>query len=285
MRSMWTGAISFGMVQIPVRLYAATEQRDVAFRQVHREDGGKITFRRVCSTCGADVPYSDVAKGYELPSGDMVVLTDKDLAELPLETAHRIEVLHFTPASDIDPILAGKSYYLEPEKSGMRSYVLFRDALERSGKVAVVKVALRQREGLAQMQVAGGVIVLQSLLWPEEVREPDFAFLEEDVEIRSQELKMAASLIETMTEEFNPSQYHDTYREALETLVRSKARGHEVASPPAGQAAGEGGEESRATAGHPADLTEALRASVAAAKSDRGKQDRRGAASRRRASA
>src|SRR5438477_115715 len=119
MRSIWAGAISFGMVVIPVKLYAATEQRDVAFRQVHREDGG-------------EVPYSDIAKGYELPTGDMVVLTDDDLKDLPLSSAHRIDVLHFAPAGQLDPILASKSYYLEPEASGVRAYVLFRDALERS---------------------------------------------------------------------------------------------------------------------------------------------------------
>ena len=262
MRSIWTGAISFGLVVIPVKLYAATEQRDITFRQVHRADGGRIQFRRVCTLDGEEIPYSEVAKGYELPTGDMVVLTDEDLAELPLVTAHRIEVLHFAPSGQVDPIYAAKSYYLEPEATGARAYVLFRDALEKSGKVAVAKVALRQREALAALRVREGVITLETLLWPDEVRKPDFAFLDEDIEVRSQELKMAASLIETMTEDFDPEQYHDTYREALEAVVQAKVEGNDVVRP-AGVEAPEPNKQ-------PADLTEILRLSVAALKDQRG---------------
>ena len=188
MRSIWAGAISFGLVVIPVKLYAATEQRDITFRQVHRKDGARIQFRRFCTLDGEEVPYSDIAKGYELPTGDMVVLTDEDLADLPLVTAHRIEVLHFAPAAQVEPIYAAKSYYTEPDPTGARAYVLFRDALEASGKVAVAKVALRQREALAALRVRERVITLETLLWPDEVRKPDFAFLDEDIEVRSQEL-------------------------------------------------------------------------------------------------
>ena len=262
MRSIWAGAISFGMVVIPVKLYAATEQRDVAFRQVHREDGGRIQFRRFCSVDGEEVPYSDVAKGYELATGDVVVLTDDDLKELPLATAKRIDVLHFSPAGQLDPILANKAYYLDPDPAGVRAYVLFRDALERSGRVAVAKVAIRQREALAALRVRDGVLVLETLLWPDEVRGPDFKFLDEDVDIRSQELKMAASLIDTMTEDFDPSLYKDTYREALEALVQAKIDGNEVVRP-AGTAVPAG------EPGGAVDLTETLRASVAAAKASR----------------
>ena len=261
MRSIWAGAISFGMVVIPVKLYTATEQRDVTFRQVHREDGGRIQFRRVCSVDGEEIPYSDVAKGYELPTGDVVVLTDEDLADLPLATAHRIDVLHFAPAGQVDEILVNKSYYLEPEAAGTRAYVLFRDALDRSGRVAIAKVAIRQREALAVVRVRDGVLVLETLLWPDEVRVPEFGFLEEDVEVRDQELKMAASLIDTMTEDFDPSAYHDAYREALEALVQAKIEGNEVVRP-AGPAV-------QPRAGAPADLTETLRASVAAARASR----------------
>jgi DNA end-binding protein Ku len=292
MRSIWAGAISFGMVVIPVKLYTATEQRDVAFRQVHREDGGRIQFRRFCSVDGGEVPYADVAKGYELATGDVVVLTDDDLKELPLATAKRIDVLHFAPSGQLDPILANKAYYLEPEPAGVRAYVLFRDALERSGRVAVAKVAIRQREALAALRVRDGVLVLETLLWPDEVRAPDFKFLDEDVDIRSQELKMAASLIDTMTEDFDPGLYKDSYREALEALVQAKIEGNEVVRPagsasPADESSG------------PADLTETLRASVAAAKASRGSgakegkddkdappaRQRKPASSRRKASA
>src|ERR1035438_7960300 len=261
MRSIWAGAISFGLVVIPVKLYAATEQRDITFRQVHRADGARIQFRRVCTLDGEEVPYADIAKGYELPTGDVVVLTDEDLAELPLVTAQRIEVLHFAPSAQVEPILAAKSYYLEPESAGTRAYVLFRDALEKSGKVAVAKVALRQREALAALRVREGVITLETLLWPDEVRKPDFAFLDEDIEVRSQELKMAASLIETMTEDFEPDQFHDSYREALEAVVQAKVEGNDIVRP--------AGLEPPEPRKQPADLAEILRASVAALKDQR----------------
>jgi len=261
MRSIWAGAISFGLVVIPVKLYAATEQRDITFRQVHREDGGRIQFRRFCTIDGEEIPYADIAKGYELPTGDMVVLTDEDLAELPLVTAHRIEVLHFSPNAQVEPILANKSYYLEPESTGARAYVLFRDALEKSGKVAVAKVALRQREALAALRVREGVLTLETLLWPDEVRKPEFPFLDEDIDVRQQELKMAASLIETMTEDFEPDQFRDAYREALEAVVRAKVEGNEVVRP--------AGVEAPEPKGQPADLTEILRASVSALKAER----------------
>ncbi len=255
MRSMWKGAISFGLVMIPVKLYAATEQKDIAFRQVHRVDGGRIRFRRVCSIDGEEVPYEDVAKGYELPTGEMVVLTDEDMAELPLPTTRSIEVLHFLPEEQLDPILLNRSYFVEPESAGARAYVLLRDSLERSGKVALAQVALRQRESLATLRSRDGVLVLETLLWPDEIRTPDFAFLEDDVEVRSQELQMAASLIDSMTVDFDPDEYHDSYREALQELVDAKVEGREVVQP-------EGPSE-------PVELTslaDALQASLAAAR-------------------
>jgi DNA end-binding protein Ku len=255
MRSMWRGAISFGLVMIPVKLYAATEQKDIAFRQVHRADGGRIRFRRVCSIDGQEVPYEDVAKGYELPTGEMVVLTDEDMAELPLPSTRSIEVLHFMPAEQLDPILLNRSYYAEPESAGERAYVLLRDSLERSGKVALALVALRQRESLATLRARDGVLVVETLLWPDEVRAADFPFLDEDIEARPQELQMAASLIDSMTTDFDPDAYHDNYREALQELVDAKVQGREVAQPaaPAAEAA-------------PTSLADALKASLAAAR-------------------
>ncbi|MDX6395215.1 MAG: end-binding protein Ku [Streptosporangiaceae bacterium] len=236
MQSMWNGAISFGLVKIPVKLYAATEQRDVAFRQVHKTDGGRISFRRICSVDGAEVPFEEVVKGYELPHGEVVLVTDDDLADLPLPTTHSIEVLNFAPADQLDPILCARSYYLEPEPTGARAYVLLRDALEGSGKVALAKIALRQRESLATLRVRAGVLVLETLLWPDEVREPAFPFLGGDIEVHPQEMKMAASLISSMTVDFDPSQYRDGYREALEELVAAKIQGRDVIRPqePAG---------------------------------------------------
>ncbi|HEY7486288.1 MAG TPA: Ku protein [Streptosporangiaceae bacterium] len=265
MRSIWKGAISFGLVTIPVKLYSATEQKDVAFHQVHRKDGGRIKFRRVCTVDGEEVPYSDVAKGYELPGGEVVVLTDEDFADLPLSTSRRIDVLQFSDADQVDPIYFNKSYYLEPDTNGDKPYVLLRNALESSGRVAVVKVALRQRESLATLRVRDGVFVLETMLWPDEVRTPEFPFLDEDVDVRSQELTMATSLIETMTGDFDPSDYKDAYREALQAVIEAKAEGREVVQP-----------EPTAEEPAAADLLSALRASVEAAKKSRGADDDKG---------
>ncbi|GAA4597229.1 Ku protein [Planotetraspora phitsanulokensis] len=258
MRSIWKGAISFGLVTIPVKLYSATEQKDVAFHQVHRTDGGRIKYRRVCTVDGEEVPYSDIAKGYELATGEIVVLTDEDFADLPLSTSRRIDVLQFSPAEQIDPIYFAKSYYLEPDAQGAKPYVLLRDALERSGQVAIVKVALRQREALATLRVREGIFVLETMLWPDEVREVEFPFLEEDVDVRPQELKMAESLIETMVADFDPGEYRDAYREALQQVIEAKIEGKEVVAA-----------EAPVEAGPAVDLMAALRASVEAAKKER----------------
>src|SRR3954468_7118653 len=153
MRSIWKGAISFGLVSIPVKLYSATEERDVSFYQVHREDGGRIRYKRVCQIDGDEVPYSDIAKGYELANGEVVVLTDEDFPPLPLTTSRAIDVLEFVPLEQVDPLYFSKSYYLEPDAAGAKPYVLLREALDRSGRVALVKVALRSRESLATLRV------------------------------------------------------------------------------------------------------------------------------------
>jgi DNA end-binding protein Ku len=264
-RSMWKGGISFGLVMIPVRLYAATEQKDIAFRQVHRADGGRIRFRRFCSIDGQEVPYEDVVKGYELPTGEMVILDDEDLADLPLPTTKSIEVLHFAPAEQLDPILFNRSYFVEPEAAGTRAYVLLRDALEQSGRIAIAQVALRQREALATLRSRDGVLVLETLLWPDEVRDASFPFLDQDVEVRPQELTMAASLIDSMTSDFDPDAHHDGYREALIEVVEAKVAGRELTQPAALEIA----------AGPSTSLADALRASLAAAQqgTDVGKDD------------
>jgi len=259
MHSMWKGAVSFGLVMIPVKLYAATEQKDIAFRQVHREDGGRIRFRRFCSIEDVEVPYEDVAKGYELPGGEIVILTEEDMADLPLPTTRSIEVVQFTPAEQLDPILLNRSYYVEPEPAGVRAYCLLRDALEDSGKIAIAQVALRQRESLAILRVRDDVLVLETLLWPDEVRVPAFGFLDDDIEVRPQELRMAGSLIESMTVDFDPDEYHDSYREALQELVNAKIEGREVVQP----------EEEEQPTGETSSLADALRASLAAARGGR----------------
>jgi DNA end-binding protein Ku len=259
MRSIWKGAISFGLVSIPVKLYSATEEKDVSFHQVHREDGGRIRYKRVCQVDGEEVPYSDIAKGYELPSGEVVVLTDEDFADLPLTTSRAIDVLEFVPLDQVDPMYFAKSYYLEPDGQGAKPYVLLREALENSGRVALVKVALRSRESLATLRVRDGVFVLEMMLWPDEIRTPEFAFLDEDIDVRQQELKMAESLIESLSGDFEPEQYSDNYREALQALIEAKVEGREVVQPA----------EPADDAGTVVDLMAALRASVEAAKQGR----------------
>src|SRR3954451_15604195 len=259
MRSIWKGAISFGLVTIPVKLYSATEQKDVSFHQVRRSGGSRIRYKRVAQADGEEVPYGEIAKGYELPSGETVVLTDEDFADLPLTTNRAIDVLQFVPLEEVDPIYFEKTYYIEPDKTGAKPYVLLRDALEESGKVAIVKVALRNRESLATLRVREGVFVLETMLWPDEVRNPDFGFLDEDIDVRPQELAMAGSLIDTLSANFAASQYKDSYREALNELIEAKIAGHEVKQP----------EQPQPTAGTVVDLMAALRASVEAAKAGR----------------
>jgi len=262
-RAIWKGAVSFGLVSIPVKLYTATEEKDVSFHQVHREDGGRIRYKRVCQIDGEEVAYGDIAKGYELPSGETVVLTDEDFADLPLTSSRVVDVLSFVPLEQVDPIYFAKSYYLEPEKNATKPYVLLRDALQQADSVALVKVAIRTREALATLRVRDGVLVLETMVWPDEVRTPDFGFLDEDVTVRPQELAMAESLIESMTGDFDPDLYHDEYREALEKVIEAKIEGREVVEQPVQEE----------DTGSVVDLMAALRASVAAAKKGRGEAD------------
>jgi DNA end-binding protein Ku len=261
MRPIWKGTISFGLVAIPVKLYTATEAHDVSFRQVHAADGGRIRYRRVCELDGEEVPYSDIAKGYELPGGEMVVLTDEDLANLPLVSSKEIDVLEFVPAEQIDPMLYNKAYYAEPDKSGIKPYVLMRDTLAESDRVAVVKVTLRSREALGVLRATGDVLVVQTLLWPEEIRNAAELAPQTEVTVRKQELAMASSYIESLSADFDPSEFTDGYKAAVEELVAAKTAGREVAAIEPSNGGGE-----------VIDLVEALRANVAAAKEKRAGQ-------------
>jgi DNA end-binding protein Ku len=260
MRAIWKGAVSFGLVSIGVKLYSATEEKDIRFHQVHRVDGGRIRYKRVCSVCGEEVTYDDIAKGYDLGGGEMVILTDEDFAELPLTSSRAIEVLEFVPAEQVDPIFYAKAYYLEPEGTATKPYLLLRDALSGVDRVAIVKVALRQREQLATLRVREGVLVLNTMLWPDEVRAASFDFLDEDVTTRPQELSMAESLIDSMAGDFDPDAYTDNYRAALQEVIDAKVGGREVITPPEEEGA-------KVPAG---DLMAALRASVDRARSARG---------------
>ncbi|MGH3656090.1 MAG: Ku protein [Micromonosporaceae bacterium] len=257
-RAIWKGAISFGLVSIGVKLYSATEEKDIRFHQVHRTDGGRVRYKRVCEVDGEEVTYDDIAKGYNLGGGEMVILTDDDFSDLPLPTSRNIEVLEFVPAEQVDPILYAKSYYLDADGVGGKPYVLLRDALENSERVAIVKVAIRQREQLAVLRVREDVLVMHTMLWPDEVRTAEFEFLESDYSPRPQELSMAESLIDSMTADFDPDEYVDNYRAALQEVIDAKVAGREVVAPEP--------EEERPAA---VDLMAALRASVERAKEGR----------------
>lgn len=259
MRAIWNGAVSFGLVTISVKAYSATEDKDIHFHQVHRTDGGRVRYRRVCEVDDQEVEYNDIAKGYPLENGETIILERSDFENIPLATTHAIEVMEFVPEEEIDPIRYSKAYYLEPKES-TKPYVLFRDALIDSGVVAVVKVALRQREQLATLRCHGKVLVLNTMKWPDEIREAKFPALSDDVKVSKQEVDMAKSLIESMTtEKFDDSAYHDDYREALHALIDAKIAGDESTVAPEPQHEAE-----------VIDLMSALQASVKKARASRG---------------
>jgi DNA end-binding protein Ku len=267
MRAIWKGAVSFGLVSVPVKLYAATESKDISFRQVHAKDGGRIKYQRVCSIDGELVDYSDIAKGYETEDGEMVILDDEDMASLPASSSREISVEKFVPSEQIDPMLFEKSYYLEPEKSGAKPYALLREALLEADRMALVTVSLRNRMSLAVLRVrdadedgsGGGVIVLQTMMWPDEIRKPDFNTGDTD-SAKPAEVKMARTLIETLAGDFEPDEFDDDYREAVEALVRTKIEGGEVKAPPT----------AAKSSGEVVDLLAALQRSVDAARTARG---------------
>jgi DNA end-binding protein Ku len=253
--------VSFGLVNVPVKLYSATESHDVSFRQVHAKDGGRIKYQRVCSIDGEEVAYADIAKGYETEDGEMVILTDEDMAELPVTSSREIAVEKFVPRDQIDPMLLEKSYYLEPEKSGAKPYALLRQALLDADRMAVVTVALRQRTTMAVLRVKDDVIVLQTMMWPDEIRQADFSV--ETGEVKDAEVKMAHMLVETLAGDFDASEFEDDYAEAVQALVKAKIEGGEIKRTPT----------STKSSGEVVDLLAALQKSVEAAKTARGESD------------
>jgi len=230
MQSMWAGTLAFGLTDIPVRLGPATRPRELAFRQVHNDDGGRITFRRSCSACGADVSYADVAKAYQRPDGALVPLTDEELADL--EAGHRIDVLGYTAPGAIDPLLVSRSYFLAPDPAGARTYALFREGLARSARVAVATITLRQRAARAAIWPRGPALVLQTLLTPDELTDPSADLAPADLApadlaaaggtLAESDLAEVANLITAMTRDFDPAGHQDTYRAHLEALISQK---------------------------------------------------------------
>ncbi len=259
-RAMWKGAVSFGLVNVPVKLYSATEDHDISFRQVHREDGGQIRYKRVCSVDGEEVSYDDIAKGYQTEDGQMVVITDEDLKQLPSQSSKEIAVEKFVPSEQIDPLLLDKPYYLEPEKGAGKAYALLRDALEAADRMALVTVSIRSRMNMAVLRVRDGVIVLQTMLWPDEVRSAEFANLGDVGSATERELSMATMLIESLAGDYDPEEFEDGYAQAVEAMVEAKLAGGEVKAAPA----------AKDGSGEVVNLLEALQRSVDKAKASRG---------------
>ena len=253
-RAMWKGAISFGLVTIPVAVYPATEEKTLRFNQLHDEDLGRVRYKRACEKDGKELTFEHIVKGYEYEKDHYVVLTDEDFDAVPIQSSRAIDIQQFVHLDEIDPVLYKKSYYLLPEETGAKAYALLREALSQDNKVGIAKVSFRDKEHLAALRFRDDAFVLETMYWPDEIREADFGGVNVDAKVRSQELEMARQLIDNLTSDWNPEAYTDEYREALLKIVEAKIAGEEielVAAEPTAKVV---------------DLMEALKASVAAAK-------------------
>jgi DNA end-binding protein Ku len=253
---MWKGAISFGLVTIPVSVYPATEEKTLRFNQLHDDDGGRIRMKRVCSVDGEEVSYEHIVKGYEYEKDRYVILTDEDFEAVPVESSRAIDIQQFVELEEIDPMMYKKSYYLVPEETGAKAYALLREALNRSGKVGVAKVSFRDKEHLAALRFRDEAFVLETMYWPDEIREADFGGVDVTAKIRPNELEMAETLIDNLTADWDPAEFKDDYREAMLGIVEAKINGEEIEVV-----------EAEPTA-KVVDLMQALKASVAAAKKE-----------------
>jgi DNA end-binding protein Ku len=258
-RSIWNGAISFGLVSIPIKLVNATESHSISFRQIHTEDGGRIRYRKFCELEDREVTQGEIGKGYEDADGTVIPITEEDLSSLPIPTAKTIEIVAFVPADRIDPLQMDAAYYLQASGApAAKPYTLLREALKRSNKVAIAKFALRGRERLGMLRVVGEAIAMHGLLWPDEVRAPEGLAPDTDVTVRDQELDLADALMDTLGE-VDLEDLHDEYREAVEEVIAAKAAGEAPPQAP-----------EPATGGKVLDLMAALESSVRAARESRG---------------
>lgn len=221
MRAIWKGAITFGLVNVPIKVYSATEDHDVSLHQVHDEDGGRIRYQRRCEVCDKVVEFAHIDKAYAEGQAT-IVLTEDDLKALPEERSREIEVVEFVPSEQIDPIMFDRSYFLEPEKTAAKAYGLLRRTLEETDRTAIVQFSLRQKTRLGALRARGKVLMLQSLLWDDEVREADFDALKSDVRVSEQELKMSSSLVDNMAADFAPDKFSDDYQDQLKKLIAAK---------------------------------------------------------------
>jgi len=253
---MWKGAISFGLVTIPVAVYPATEEKSLKFNQLHDEDMGRIRYKRVCAVDGEEVDFEHIVKGYEVEKDRYVVLTDEDFDAVPVASSRAIDIVQFVDFDEIDPVLFKKSYYLVPEETGAKAYSLLREAMKQDDRVGIAKVSFRDKEHIAALRFKDDAFVLETMYWPDEIREADFGDVDVHQEVRDQELTMARQLIDSLTSEWDPAAFSDAYREALLEIVEAKLNGQEIEIVEAEPAA------------KVVNLMEALKASVAAAKTD-----------------
>ncbi len=262
MRSIWKGAITFGLVNVPVKVYSATEDHDISLHQVHDKDGGRIRYQRRCEVCGKVVDYEHIDKAYD--DGDQtVVLSSDDLKSLPEEKSREIDVLEFVPSDQLDPIMFDRSYFLEPDGSSAKAYVLLRRTLEETDRTAIVHFSLRQKTRLGALRVRGKTLMLQSLLWDDEVREADFPALSKAIRITDKELDMSASLVDSLSDDFEPADFSDDYQRELQQLIDAKLKEGESLDTDAtfGETEDDEGDDTK-KGGEVIDLMDALRASV-----------------------
>lgn len=253
-KAIWKGAITFGLITIPVGLYSAIEEKSFRFNQLHDKDKGRIRYKRTCSACGEEVSYDEIVKGYEFEKGNYAVFTEEELQQIPADSVKAIDVVAFVPLEEIDPVYFQKPYYLAPEPTGLKAYKLLEQAMTDSGRIGIAKITLRDKEHLATLRARAGVFILETMHWPDEIRQPEFEELSKEPEIRKQELDMAKNLIENLSDSFNPESFVDNYRERLAAAVQAKVEGMEVAVAPTKEPT------------QIVDLMEALKASVEATK-------------------
>ena len=227
MRPIWKGAISFGMVTIPVKLYSATEQRDVRFRLLHKDDGAPIEERRFCTKDGKEVEWKDLVRGYEVAKGEYVILDPEEIEAAKPESSTTIDIGDFVEAQEIDPVYFEKSYFLEPAEGGDKAFSLLRAALEETRRVAIARVTIRTRERLAVVRAYEATLILETMFWPDEIRSTEILDLPtgDEGRVRDKELQMARTLVDNLADRFRPDSYRDEYRTALEKLIRQKSRG------------------------------------------------------------
>ncbi|WP_137845122.1 Ku protein [Microbacterium sp. 2FI] len=269
MRAIWKGALTFGLVNVPVKVYSATEDHDVSLHQVHNADGGRIRYQRKCEVCGEIVAFQDIDKAYD-DGEQTVVLTAEDLASLPSERSREIDVVEFVPSDQVDLLTLDKAYYLEPDSMSPKAYVLLRKTLEQTDRTAIVRFSLRQKTRLAALRVRGDVLVLQTLLWADEVREAAFPALDEPVRISAKELELSASLVESFASDFDPSQFADEYQDELRTLIEAKLEKGDALD--TSETFGE--RDDAEAGGEVIDLMAALRASVERSRAARDEKDK-----------